>query len=42
MEDWFNNLPPSYLLAQLEIGYSNDKLALNFIRHFHKITKGLI
>ena len=42
IEDWFDNLPPSYLLARLEIGYSNDKLALNFIRYFHKIIKGLI
>jgi len=42
MEDWFNNLPPSYLLAWLEIGYSNNKLALDFIRYFYKIIKGLI
>ena len=42
IEDWFDNLPPSYLLARLETGYSNDKLTLNFIRHFHKIIKGLI
>jgi len=42
IEDWFNNLPPSYLLAQSKTGYSNNKLALNFIRYFYKITKGLI
>jgi len=42
IEDWFNNLPPSYLLARLEIGYSNNELALNFIRHFYKIIKGSI
>jgi len=42
MEDWFNDLPPSYLLAQSETGYSNDELALDFICHFYKIIKGSI
>ena len=42
IEDWFDNLPPSYLLARLETGYSNNKLALNFICYFYKIIKGLI
>ena len=42
MEEWFTDLPAGYLVARLETGYSNNKLALNYIRHFHYQTKGLI
>jgi len=29
------DLLASYLVARLETGYSNNKLALNYIRHFY-------
>jgi len=35
MEEWFTDLPAGYLVARSETGYSNNKLALNYIRHFH-------
>ena len=35
MEEWFTDLPAGYLVARSETGYSNDELALDYIRHFH-------
>ena len=35
MEEWFTDLPAGYLVARLETGYSNNKLALNYIRYFY-------
>jgi hypothetical protein len=35
IEEWFTDLPASYLVARSETSYSNNKLALNYIRHFH-------
>ena len=42
MEEWFTDLPAGYLVARSETGYSNDELALDYIRHFHHQTKGSI
>jgi len=42
MEEWFMDLPAGYLVARSETGYSNNKLALNYIRHFYYQTKGSI
>jgi len=35
IEEWFMDLPAGYLVARLETGYSNNELALNYIRHFY-------
>jgi len=35
MEKWFTDLPAGYLVARLETNYSNNKLALNYIRYFY-------
>ena len=35
IKEWFMDLPASYLVAKSETGYSNDELALDYIRHFH-------
>ncbi len=35
MEEWFIDLLAGYLVARLETGYSNDELALDYIRYFH-------
>jgi len=42
MEEWFIDLLAGYLVARLETGYSNNKLALNYIYYFYYQTKGLI
>ena len=42
MEEWFTDLLAGYLVARSETGYSNNKLALDYIRHFYYQTKGLI
>ena len=34
VEEWFEDLPTGYLLAKSDTGYSNDELALEYIRHF--------
>jgi hypothetical protein len=42
VEEWFEDLPAGYLLAKSDTGYSNDELALEYIRHFQRQTKGSI
>ena len=34
VEKWFKDLPGGYLLAKLDTSYSNDELALKYIRYF--------
>jgi hypothetical protein len=34
VEEWFEDLPTGYLLAKLDTGYFNNKLALEYICHF--------
>lgn len=41
-ESWFEDLPAGYLVARSDSGYSNDELALAYVKHFHKMTKGSI
>jgi len=42
VEEWFEDLPAGYLLAKSDTGYSNDELALEYIRHFQRQIKGSI
>ena len=36
VEEWFKDLPTGYLLAKSDTSYSNNKLALKYIRHFQR------
>jgi hypothetical protein len=40
MEHWVMDIPDWYLINVSESGYSNDKLALDWIKHFNNRTKG--
>lgn len=39
MEQWVVDLPNNYLIATSESGYSNDELALAWLKHFDRRTK---
>jgi hypothetical protein len=38
MEHWVTDLPNGYLIAVSETGYSNDSLALAWLKHFNTMT----
>jgi hypothetical protein len=38
MEYWVTDLPDGYLIAVSETGYSNDSLALAWLKHFNTMT----
>jgi hypothetical protein len=38
MEHWVMDVPDGYLTAVSESGYSNDDLALSWLKHFNKMT----
>jgi hypothetical protein len=39
MEHWVTDLPDDHLICVSDSGYSNDSLALEWIKHFDKMTK---
>jgi hypothetical protein len=39
MDQWAVDLPDDYLITVSESGYSNDKLALDWLQHFNKQTE---
>lgn len=39
MEHWVVDLPDNYLIAVSDTGYSNDQLALAWLKHFNQRTK---
>jgi hypothetical protein len=39
MEYWITDFPDDYLIHVSDSGYSNDKVALNWLKHFDKMTK---
>ena len=39
LEHWFDDLPDKYIIWHTESGYSNDEVALHWIKHFHNRTK---
>jgi hypothetical protein len=41
-ERWFEQLTNMTLVGTLELGYINDELALEWVRHFERLTRPAI
>jgi hypothetical protein len=41
LEHWVEQLPDSYAVTCSDLGYSNDEIALQWLKHFDKMTKGV-
>ncbi|KAF2003748.1 CENP-B protein, partial [Amniculicola lignicola CBS 123094] len=39
MEHWISDLPDDYLISVSDSGYTNDSLALDWLKHFEKMTR---